>query len=211
VRSITDNVPVIAIVSGRVTWINLKNNSIIEKGDTLVKIAKQNLETEKNTQNVVSNSVIQLLEDFNSILSGKTTYLQTSTAREDFVKFESRKNELESKVSQATLNYSRNKVLFDKDIIAKVEYEKYKYELRLANEGLKSYVSEQKATWENRKRDLEERIKNLTGTIEKIKVEENNYVITAPISGSIENFSGLQVGSFINAAMNLIFWLRAKR
>jgi multidrug resistance efflux pump len=203
VRSTTDNVPVTAIVSGRIVWLNLKNNGVVKKGDTLIKIAKQNLETEKNTQNLVSNSVTALLQDVNSILYGKTAYLQTSTAREDFLKFESHKNELQTKISQATLNFNRNKGLFDKNIIAKAEYEKYEYELRSANEALKSYVSEQKSTWENQKRDLEEREKNLSGSIEKLKVEENNYVIIAPVSGTIENFSGLQMGSFLNAAQSI--------
>ncbi|HEX7869081.1 MAG TPA: HlyD family efflux transporter periplasmic adaptor subunit [Chryseobacterium sp.] len=204
VRSTTDNVPVTAIVSGRIIWLNLKNNAVVKKGDTLVKIAKQNLETEKRTQNLVSNSFIELLQDVNSILSGKTTTLKTSTAREDFLKFQSRKNELQSKVSQAQINFNRNKGLYDKSIIAKVEFEKYEYELRSANEALKSYISEQKVAWENQKRDLEERIKNLNGSIEKIKVEENNYVITAPISGTIENFSGLQIGSFLNATQSIV-------
>ncbi|GAA6772465.1 HlyD family secretion protein [Flavobacterium sp. CGRL2] len=196
VRSTTDNVPVTAIVSGRIVYLNLKNNQVVQKGDILLKIAKQNLETEKNTQHVVSNSVTELLEDVKSILSARTTTLKTTTAREEYLKFQSRKSELESKISQATVNFNRNKGLYDKNIIAKVEYEKYEYELRSANEALKSYISEQKSTWENQKRDLEERIKNLNGSIEKINVEEQNYVIIAPISGTIENFSGLQKGSF---------------
>lgn len=204
IRSTTDNVPITAIVSGRIVWLNLKNNAIVQKGDTLVKIAKQNLETEKHTQKVVSKSIIELLQDVNSILSGKTTALQTSTAREDFLKFQSRKSELQSKVSQAKINFNRNKGLYDKSIIAKVEFEKYEYDLHFANQALQTYVSEQKVAWENQKRDLEERIKNLNGSIEKIRVEENNYVITAPVSGTIENFSGIQIGSFLNAAQSIV-------
>lgn len=198
VRSTTDNVPVTAIVSGRIIWLNLKNNAVVKKGDTLIKIAKQNLETEKNTQYILSSSVNELLQDINSILSGYTSHLKTSTARKDFVKFESRKNELQSKVSQTQINFNRNKGLYNKNIIAKAEYEKYEYELRSANEALKSYVSEQKSVWENQKRDLEEQLKNLNGSVEKLKVEEHDYFITAPISGTIENFSGLQPGSFLN-------------
>ena len=68
------------------------------------------------------------------------------------------------KFRKRKLNYNRNKILYDKDIIAKAEYEKYEYELRFANQALQSYISEQKATWENQKRDLEERIKNLNGS-----------------------------------------------
>lgn len=197
IRSTTDNVPLTAIVSGRIIWLNLKNNAEVKKGDTLIKIAKQNLETEKNTQNILSGSITELLQDVNSILAGNTSHLKTSVAREDFVKFQSRKNELQSKVLQAQINYTRNKGLYDKSIIAKVEYEKYDYELLSANEGLKSYASEQKSAWENQKRDLEERIKNLNGSVAKLKAEENNYFIIAPVSGTIENFSGIQKDSYI--------------
>lgn len=200
IRSTTDNVPVSTIVSGRITWLSLKNNAIVQKGDTLIKISKQNLESDKKTQDTLSTSVSTLLKDITYLLQNKSSHIVTSTAREDLFKFQARKNELQSKVSQAQINHTRNKNLYDKDIIAKAEYEKHEYELRFANQALQSYISQQKATWENQKRDLEERLKNLNGAVAKINVESTNYVVLAPISGTIENFSGIQVGSYINAS-----------
>ena len=49
VRSTTDNVPVTSLVNGKVTFVNLKNNSIVQKSDTLVQITQENLDTEKAT------------------------------------------------------------------------------------------------------------------------------------------------------------------
>ena len=203
IRSKTDNVPVATIVSGRVNWIIIKNNVFVKKGDTLIKISKENLESEKRTQDVLSSSVSLLLSDINNLLHNQTKNLLTSTAREDLLKFQSGKNELQSKISQAQNNYDRNKILFDKDIIAKADFEKLEYELRLNKQALQSFVSQQKAAWENQKRDLEERLKNLNGTVAKINVESNNYFVLAPISGTIENFSGIQKGSFINASQSI--------
>lgn len=200
IRSKTDNVPVATIVSGRITWIALKNNATVKKGDTIIKIAKESLITEKKTQDTLSSSTSLLLHDVSNLLAGKTSKIKTSTIREDYYKFESQKNELKSKVSQAQTNFNRNKLLFGKGVISRVEFEKYTYELQFTNQALKSFVNQQKATWENDKRDLQDRIKNLNGTVAKIKVEETNYVLLAPISGTIENFSGLQVGSFVNAS-----------
>ena len=200
IRSKTDNVPVTAIVSGRISWLALKNNAVVNKGDTLIKIVKDGLTTEKTTQSEVSSTLIALHEDVTAVLRGKTSNLKTAAAREDFYKFQSQKEELQSKVSQAQINYNRSKTLFDKGIIATAEYEKQLYELRFANQALQSFVSQQKASWETQKRELEERLKNIQGSISKIKIEENNYVVVAPISGTIESFSGLQVGSFINAS-----------
>jgi membrane fusion protein, peptide pheromone/bacteriocin exporter len=200
IRSKTDNVPVTAIVSGRISWLALKNNAVVNKGDTLIEIVKDGLTTEKSTQSELSSTLIALHEDVTAVLRGKTSNLKTAAAREDFYKFQSQKDELQSKVSQAQINYNRSKTLFDKGIIATAEYEKQLYELRFANQALQSFVSQQKASWETQKRELEERLKNIQGSISKIKIEENNYVVVAPISGTIESFSGLQVGSFINAS-----------
>jgi len=203
IRSKIDNVPVTTIVNGRINKIALKNNAFVKKGDTLLKISKENLESDKRTQDTLSSSVLSLLNDISNLLQNKTSQLQTSTAREDFFKFQSAKSELQSKISQAQINFDRNKILYDKDIIAKADFEKYEYELRLAKQALQSFVSQQKSTWENQKRDLEERLKNLSGTLAKINVESNNYVVLAPISGTIENFSGIQKGSFINASQSI--------
>lgn len=200
IRSRTDNVPVTSMVSGKITWIALKNNATIRQGDTLIKIAKEALVTEKKTQDTLAVSVTALLTDVSNLLLGKFANLKTAVAREDFYKYQSQKNELQSKVSQTQINYNRNKILFDKDVIAKAEYEKYVFELRFANQALQSFVKQQTATWENQKRDLQERQKNLQGAVAKIEVEENNYVVVAPESGTIENFIGLQLGSFVNAS-----------
>jgi len=200
IRSKTDNVPVTTIVSGRITWLSLRNNGVVSEGDTLIKMAKDGLTTEKATQGELSSTLIELQEDVTAILSGKTAHLKTTAAREDFHQYQSQKNELQSKVSQAQINYNRNKTLFDKGIIASAEYEKFQYELQFARQALQSFVSQQKASWETQKRELEERVQHIDGAVAKIKVEENNYVVLAPISGTIEGFSGLQVGSFINAS-----------
>ncbi|PBI88897.1 multidrug resistance protein MdtN [Flavobacterium sp. ACN2] len=203
IRSKIDNVPVTTIVSGRINWIALKNNVFVKKGDTLLKISKENLESDKRTQDTLSSSVLLLLSDISNLLQNKPSQLQTSTAREDLFKFQSGKNELQSKISHAQINYDRNKILYDKDIIAKADFEKYEYELSLAKQALQSFISQQKSTWENQKRDLEERLKNLNGTVAKINVEANNYFVLAPISGTIENFSGIQKGSFINVSQSI--------
>lgn len=199
IRSKTDNVPLTTIISGRVTWLSLKNNAFVQKGDTILKISKENLTTQKSTQDTLQSSVAMLLTDVSKLIKGNSN-IKTSTAREDFYKYQSHKAELQSKMAQAQANYNRNKTLFDKDVIAKAEYEKFVYELQFTKQALQSYINQQKATWENQKRELETQIKNGNGTIAKIKVEENNYVILAPISGTIENFNGIQIGSFINAS-----------
>lgn len=198
IRSKTDNVPVTTAISGRVIWLKLQNNGMVTKGDTLLKISKENLTTQKVSQDTLQASVASLLQDVTNMIKDNQNF-KTSTAREDYYTYLAKKTELQSKVSQAQANYNRNKTLYDKEVIAKAEFEKHQYELQLAKQALQSYSSQQKATWENQKRELENQLKNGTSTIAKIKVEENNYVVIAPTTGTIENFTGLQVNSVVTA------------
>ena len=99
--------------------------------------------------------------------------------------------------------FNRNKTLYDKGIIARAEFEKHEFELKLATQTLQSLVSQQKASWQNQKRELDDQVKNINGTVAKIKTEKNNYFVLSPIDGTIENSAGLQQGSFVNAGQSI--------
>jgi multidrug resistance efflux pump len=200
IRSKTDNVPLATVVSGKIVALHLKNNLSVAKGDTLLTISNENLTTEKqlNDTLVVSNEII--LKDLKRALESKSDSLETSMIREEYYQFVAQKTELQSKISQATSNFRRQKILFGKDVIAKAEYEKYLFELRFATQALASYIKQQTANWQNKKNELELQLKNYAGANNKLQVEAKNYVLIAPISGTIEGFSGLQVGSNITAS-----------
>lgn len=123
--------------------------------------------------------------------------------KEDYRKYINHQNELHREILKTQLNYERYKQLFDKAVVSKAEYENYKFELQAAKHALASFVSQQKVQWENQKRELEDRLTNLESTLSNLDVENKNYVLTAPISGTLENVLGLQVGSFVSSLQTL--------
>ena len=199
IRSITDNVPVTSAVSGKITAIKLKNNLLVQKGDTLLTISKENLETEKQLNDTIYTTNATILQDLEMVLKGKSN-LQTSLIREEYYKFSTQKAELQSKVAQAQINFNRYKTLFDKGVIAKAEFEKYQFDLQFAKQALNSFVKQQMANWQNKKNELTLQLKNIAGNNNKLKIEAKNYVLIAPATGTIENFNGVQVGSVLNAS-----------
>lgn len=202
IRSKTDNVPVTSVVSGKIVTLNLKNNVLVQKGDTLLTISKENLETEKQLNDTIYNTNETILQDLETVLNGKST-LQTSLIREEYYKYTTQKAELQGKVAQAQINYNRYKTLFDKGVIAKAEFEKYQFELQFTKQALNSFVKQQMASWQNRKNEISVQLQNLSGASAKIEVEASNYYIIAPCSGTIENSMGLQIGSVVVASQPL--------
>ena len=199
IRSKIDNVPVTSAVSGKIVALKLKNNALVQKGDTLLIISKENLESEKQLNDTIYKTNETILQDLEMVLKGKFN-LQTSLIREEYYKYTTQKAELQSKVAQAQINYNRYKTLFDKGVIAKAEFEKYQFDLQFAKQALNSFVKQQMANWQNKKNELTLQLKNITGSNNKLNIEAQNYVVIAPITGTIENFNGVQAGSILNAS-----------
>lgn len=203
IRSTTDNVPLSSLVNGKVVYVHLNNNHLVQKGDTLVQLTQESLNTEKATNESLASDLQKRISDLYRIVTSSNAVLTTPELQQEWNSYNSKKSELESKITQAKIVYDRNKQLFDKGIIAKAEFEKYSFDYTYSKQSLSSLFKSQKSVWQNQKRDLETQLKNLKGTLNKIDVESKNYVITAPISGTIENFSGIQVGSFLNASQTI--------
>lgn len=199
IRSKIDNVPVTSAVSGKIVALKLKNNALVQKGDTLLIISKENLESEKQLNDTIYKTNETILQDLEMVLKGKFN-LQTSLIREEYYKYTTQKAELQSKVAQAQINYNRYKTLFEKGVIAKAEFEKYQFDLQFAKQALNSFVKQQMANWQNKKNELTLQLKNITGSNNKLNIEAQNYVVIAPITGTIENFNGVQAGSILNAS-----------
>jgi multidrug resistance efflux pump len=200
VRSTTDNLQLTSLVNGKVTFVNLKNNLVVQKGDTLVKLTIDNLDTEKATNQTLSATIQNQIQDLSLVVLGKSNLLKTPELQQEWFSYSSKREEFISKISQAKTGYDRNKQLYDKGVIAKAEFEKYSFEYTYAKQALSGLEKNQRSVWQNKKRDLQEQLQNLNGTLQKINVEAKNYIITAPLSGTVENFSGIQVGSFLNAS-----------
>lgn len=203
IRSTTDNVPLTSLVNGKVVYVHLKNNWLVKKGDTLIQLNQESLNSEKYTNESISSDLQTRILDLSRIVTSSNAVLTTPELQQELNSYNSKKSELESKITQAKIVYDRYKHLFDKGIIAKAEFEKYSFDYTYSKQSLSSLFKSQKSVWQNQKRDLETQLKNLKGTLNKIDVESKNYVITAPISGTIENFSGIQVGSFLNASQTI--------
>ncbi len=199
IRSKYDNVPITSIVSGRVISVAMKSNKVVNKGDTLIVITVENLESEKAHNQELLTTHKQNFKELDLILTGIGAIPTNPVFRDEYFKFLAQKSELESKVRYAKLKYERHKTLLDQKVISKSEYETYFFDLEYAQNTLHSLIKQQYAIWQNQKNEILLQIKNLQGIIDKIEVQKNNDFIISPQSGTIENYIGVQVGSYINA------------
>ncbi|MBC3757345.1 HlyD family efflux transporter periplasmic adaptor subunit [Hyunsoonleella sp. SJ7] len=200
IRAKQDNSPLISIVSGKLTQVRLKNNQQVYKGDTLLIITTDNIKAQKTLNDSLLKQAEIKFIDYINLINNKPKLIKDNIIIDDYERYLFQKQELVSKVQQAKINFNRYEQLFKKQIVAQSEYETYLYGLKFAKEALNSFIKQQRAQWQSKKREIETQIRNLMSKKEQFISESNNYVLTAPISGTLENVLGLQVGSFVNAS-----------
>ena len=204
VRASSDNVPIISLVSGNIIRLHMKNNLQVKKGDTLLMVDPQSIENQVELNQDFNNQAELNLQDLEQMLRGAPNYtFQLSHNQNDFEKFQAQQKELNTKLHAANLIYNRHKKLYLDKVIPASEFERYENDKQLAEEALASFQKQQSAQWERQKKEILDAKKNYTNTIQKFTIEKKNYLIKAPISGTITNFKGYESRSFLGAATQL--------
>ena len=198
IRSQTENTKIVSVVGGRVIENNLKkNNQEIKQGEKLLVITAEQLDTQKSLQNSQSSDYSAQLQDLHKLTRGQYGGLQTGQYQRELSAMQEKIAQVQTQLSLAKKDYDRANLLYNQGVIPKSEYDKFYH----TYQGLQSQVSgireQQLAQWQAQKRDTERQIRSLGSEITRINQEQKNYIITAPISGRLVNYSGVQKGNFI--------------
>ena len=204
IRSQAENTKIVSVVGGRVITNHLqRNNQQIKQGDTLLVVTSEQLDTQKSLQNSQSSDYSAQLQDLHKLTRGQYGGLQTGQYQRELSAMQEKIAQVQTQLSLAKKDYDRANLLYNQGVIPKSEYDKFYH----TYQGLQSQVSgireQQLAQWQAQKRDVERQIRSLGAEVQRINQEQKNYIITAPISGRLVNFSGIQKGNFMIQGQNI--------
>lgn len=198
VRSVSENTQLGSVVNGKIIHNILeKNNQQIKKGDTLLIVTAEQLDTQKNLQVNQNSDYSAQLQDLNKLTRGQYSGLQTGQYQRELSAMQEKIAQVQTQLSLAKKDLDRADLLYKQGVIPKAEYDKYYYDHQGFVNQVSSIREQQYAQWQTQKRETERQIRSLGSEIQRINQEQKNYVVTAPISGRLINFSGIQKGNFI--------------
>lgn len=198
VRSIQENTEFSAVVSGKIIYSKLeKNNQQIKQGDTLLIVTTEQLDTQKNLQNNQSTDYIAQLEDLNKLTKGQYSNLETGQYQKELSAMKEKIAQIQTQLSLAQKDLERATQLYKQGVIPKAEYDKFYYDHQGFINQIAGVREQQIAQWQAQKREAERQLRSLGSEVQRINQEQKNYIITAPISGRLLNFSGIQKNNFL--------------
>jgi multidrug resistance efflux pump len=204
-QSNIERAELLAPVAGKITLINLTDNKKIKKGQLLLNIDP----TIPETQNVILNNRSRELKDLlnDALLLLKLVdlsnagqpALQTGLYAASWQQYaEQIQNALNAR-EQAHKIYKRYEILFSKKVVTEAEYEQFKFNYDQAASDFNLVAKKYKTQWQTESNQYRKELKDLDGQKIQLTEQEKLYHLTAHISGTVQNLSGLQLGSFISA------------
>ena len=205
VRPLSNNIHVTTIVSGRVKKANVINNQAVIKGDTLLVVEMSNINEQLQANVSVLNDIRERLADLDVLTDDNKNKcrLITSLYRGEWMEYQSRLEDLNVKSRQYERELNRAAEGLKMGLVSDFDYNRIKDEF-IANElNIKSFKTQQNADWQKIKKQLEEQKINMEGDVNRIKSELTNYVVEAPISGTLVTDIQIQNNSYINAGQTV--------
>lgn len=161
VRDSQENVSISAMVSGRVIKNYLeKNNQNISKGDTLLVITVEQLDTQKQFQQNQSADYNAQLSDLSKLSVGNFTGLQTGQYQREVGAMQERIAQIQTELSLAKKDLDRATLLLNQGVTPRAEYDKVFYHYQGLQRQISTIRERNIAQWQTQKREVERQIKN---------------------------------------------------
>ena len=203
IRPIAEKTEVKAIRPEIVTSVHIKEGQFTRKGDTLI-VLRQDILLSKiqYVQNELRKSQ-RFIGDLSILTESKNSQLQSDLYTQQFTSFKQKIAILDSKIEKAQTEKQRNKSLYESQMISTKEYEDLIYSLKLLKNEKNILESNQIAQWKAELVRYCSEEENLQRQLDQLVKERELFIIISPVSGTVEEFSGIYVGSILQTGQTI--------
>jgi len=201
-----DRVVLSVINSGRIIHSSLVNNKKVFQGDTLLIIDNNGIDDRLELSTYQLEEANLFIEDLTLLLAKKkisNSELLSSKYQRLHLQYSQKLRELHVRYVKIKRDFDRNAILYDKDVISRSEYENKKFEYDLALSDIDQFQKQQQTTWQADLNQFTNALKELKSNEEQLIKTKSQFVVIAPISGTVLNVRSQELGSFISAGSQL--------
>ena len=197
VRSIYEDNLIQSAVYGQVIRSGVYENATVKQGDTLIVISTHKADEQINYCNLELEEESIQMRDLSSLLGSQNPRLFSPIFRQEYAGYNGKLEEQNVKNLLTEKEFQLAAKLYEKNVIPRMEFEEKKHNREYEISRLKNIKEQQKLIWQTKLTELGLKVAGLKSNIEQLLREKRQYVITAPISGTLTDCSGIKEGNFI--------------
>ncbi|GHT01060.1 hypothetical protein AGMMS49525_00830 [Bacteroidia bacterium] len=197
IRTPNENNPLQTSVYGEVTDIRIAENTEVTRGDTLLVLnsASVQVQAERAAEKIREDSAF--VRDIQSLLAGNFSAIETPKYLNERNLYNTSLDELQTKIDYLKNELDITEKLYAQNVNSKSEYLQYKNNYETAVRQQDNQREQFLNRWQSEKTNYELEIKSLQADRQRLEDEQTKYVLKAPASGAVIQFSGIQNGNFI--------------
>ncbi|WP_285056756.1 HlyD family secretion protein [Pedobacter ginsengisoli] len=192
-------------VNGRLIQYKLTDNKKLKQGDTLLVIdaalPKQQGNLVQNRQGQIRQFLNDISQSLKYIDRNGYSYpsLQTGQYNASWQQFVQELENARIAKKQAETTFNRYNKLYQSKVLTQSEYEKYKFEAEQTESAFLMVSTKYRTQWQTEANALRNELRELSGQQVELNEQKKQYILRAPIDGSVQNLAGLQKGAYVFA------------
>ncbi|PWJ53594.1 HlyD family secretion protein [Dyadobacter jejuensis] len=198
-----------SLVSGVIRNVSVSENQSVSKGKVLYEISSQELSSRiqlNRDQQDQKNAYIHDLEKLVK-LDKSGLYMEhvfgTSLYAQQFFSFQSKMQENLFHQQKIKKELDADRKLFKERVIAMREFDSKEFEHTQLVAQYESAFRQQKGQWQSDLSSQRADLQQLSAEEKQFAEQRKNYVVNAPVAGTMQQISGKYAGSFIQAGESL--------
>ncbi len=209
IRPLTEKNELKSLVNGIIKDIKVKEGDKVKKGESLITL-RQDIQTSKLAENEFEQKQnLVFLSDLKVLTALKfknypppLTYniqLNSTLYKAQYSHFIFALAEANAVLEKIKSNYTINKKLLDEKVIAQKDFSDIQYEYTKTLAETQALSEQQLTDWQKALSDIKANLNRLQEENKQVKEEMASSEITAPVSGTLQQFSGKYIGGHIQA------------
>lgn len=196
IRPVSEKTEVKSIISEIIEQVYIKENQFITKGSPIVQLRTDNLNSKIQVllyqKVVIANNIsdLRLLTSLQHIKNFKSPVCQ-----QEYFYFQKQLEELQNKLDKTKKEYERNRPLFNNGVIPERDFDDLRFQYKTAENEFKISTENQINKWQSDLISYNKSFAEIESNLSQLVKEKEFYTIRAPISGTVEQFSGIYPGS----------------
>lgn len=214
-RSNLEKVELLAPSNGRLVKLNLKDNQKVILGDVLLTIDASLSQTQTNIVNSQSTLLKMQIGDIKNLIkfmslpnhelykTNHYNFLKTSSYQASWLQYQEQLQMAINAKQQAESVFNRYKILYDNKVVTQAEFEQHQFNYKQALGDQQLLTKKYKSQWLNEADQYNNQLLEIKNQNAQLGEQKKQYTLKAAVSGSLQNLTGLQVGTYIFANQKL--------
>jgi len=204
IRPVNEKTEVISVQSGIVENIYVKESKKINKGDTILSIISSEINSKAEFANYQIVQDSNFIADIKELLKNRNSKnLKTAYYIQKNVEYKQKLREIKNKLLRAKIELDRNIPLYNKGVISVQEFDNLTLTYNAVRDEIWTFKESYKNLLQGDLIQKQNDLKNYNTQLKQFEQQKKYFIIKAPVSGTIEQFSGIYTGTNLQAGQTI--------